>query len=218
MFSNACHRRPVTSMSGNLIIVSAPSGAGKTTLVTEVLNCVPGVRSSISYTSRAPRAGEVDGEHYHFISRTEFDLMIARGEFLEWAKVHENFYGTSYPFVQQLLAAGHDVILTIDVQGAAQVRRYFPASVSVFIMPPSYQVLLSRLDGRGANHPADLALRLQNALDEIAQYSHFDYVVINDELPHAVEELAAIILAERCRAKRRTALVEQIRQTFIQPT
>lgn len=204
-------------MSGNLIIVSAPSGAGKTTLVTEVLTRVPGVRPSISYTSRAPRAGEVEGAHYHFVSRTEFDLMIARGEFLEWAKVHDNFYGTSYPYVQELLASGVDVILTIDVQGAEQIRRFFPESVSVFILPPSYEVLLRRLDGRGANHAADLQLRLQNALAEIAQYPHFDYIVINDELPHAVEELAAIIWAERCRTNRRTAQVERIRQTFNQP-
>jgi len=204
-------------MAGNLIIVSAPSGAGKTTLVTEVLARVPGLRSSISFTSRAPRTGEVDGEHYHFVTRTEFDLMIARGEFLEWAKVHDNFYGTSQPCVQRLLQAGDDVILTIDVQGAAQVRRFFPESVSVFILPPSYAVLRNRLDGRGANHAADLQLRLQNAQDEIAQYPHFDYIVINDELPHAVAELAAIILAERCRIQRRTAQVEQIRQTFNQP-
>lgn len=208
----------MSGMAGNLIIVSAPSGAGKTTLVTEVLARVPGLRSSISYTSRPPRVGEVEGEHYHFITRTEFDLMIARGEFLEWAKVHDNFYGTSQPLVQRLLQAGHDVILTIDVQGAAQVRRFFPTAVSVFILPPSYAVLLNRLDGRGANPPADLQLRLQNAQEEIAQYLHFDYIVINDELPHAVAELAAIVLAERCRTPRRAAQVEQIRQTFNQST
>jgi guanylate kinase len=203
-------------MPGILIIVSAPSGAGKTTLVTEVLERVPGVQPSVSYTSRTPRTGEVPGVHYHFVSRAEFDLMIARGEFLEWAKVHENFYGTSHPYVEQLLAAGHDVILTIDVQGAAQMRRFFPASVSVFILPPSYPVLLARLGIRGANSKADLQVRLQNALDEVAQYPNFDYVVINDDLPQAVEELSAIIIAERCRRARRTAAVEEIRQTFNQ--
>jgi guanylate kinase len=202
-------------MPGNLIIVSAPSGAGKTTLVAEVLKRVPGVRPSISYTSRTPRTDEVPGLHYHFVSRAEFDLMIARGEFLEWAKVHENFYGTSRVCVEQLLAEGHDVILTIDVQGAAQMRRFFPKTVSVFVLPPSYPVLLARLGERGANNRADLQLRLQNALAEIAQYPHFDYVIINDQLPQAVEELVAIIIAERCRRTNRMATVESIRQTFI---
>lgn len=201
-------------MAGNLFIVSAPSGAGKTTLVTEVLKRVPGVKPSISYTSRLPRAGEQHGEHYHFVTRTEFDLMIARGEFLEWAKVHDNFYGTSRPFVEALLAAGHDVILTIDVQGAAQMRRFFAEAISVFILPPSYEVMLARLGGRGANDAADLSLRLQNARDEIAQAPHFDYVVINDQLPQAVEELAAIVIAERCRRTRRAATIEAICQTF----
>lgn len=204
-------------MAGNLIIVSAPSGAGKTTLVTEVLKRVPGLKPSISYTSRTPRVGELHGEHYHFVERGEFDLMIARGEFLEWAKVHDNFYGTSRPYVEQLLVAGNDVILTIDVQGAAQMRRFFPDSISVFILPPSYEVMLARLGGRGANSGADLALRLQNALTEIAQYPNFDYVVINDQLMQAVEDLAAIVLAERCRRVRRTATVEIICQTFKQP-
>jgi guanylate kinase len=202
-------------MPGNLIIVSSPSGAGKTTLVAEVLKRVPGVRPSISYTSRTPRTDEVPGLHYHFVSRAEFDLMIARGEFLEWAKVHENFYGTSRVCVEQLLAEGHDVILTIDVQGAAQMRRFFPKTVSVFVLPPSYPVLLARLGERGANNRADLQLRLQNALAEIAQYPHFDYVIINDQLPQAVEELVAIIIAERCRRTNRMATVESIRQTFI---
>jgi guanylate kinase len=201
-------------MSGNLIIVSAPSGAGKTTLVNAVLGRLPRLKPSVSYTSRARRAGEVDSVHYHFVTPVEFTAMIERGEFLEWAQVHGNFYGTSRLYVEKLLAAGEDVILTIDVQGATQTRRIFPGASSVFILPPSFQSMLARLNERGANSGADLELRIQNALDEIAQCEQFDYVVINDELETAVTELAAIILAERCRCLRRQAEVEQIRQTF----
>ncbi len=202
-------------MQGNLIIVSAPSGAGKTTLVSEVLTRVPNVRPSVSYTSRPPRAGELDGVHYHFVARASFTALIEDGEFLEWAEVHGNFYGTSRRAVETLLAAGADVILTIDVQGAAQTRQLFPAAVSVFILPPSYQSMLARLGERGANGKADLELRMQNARAEIAHCEHFDYVVINDELEPAGAELAAIILAERCRRTRRQADIELIRQTFV---
>lgn len=201
-------------MAGNLIIVSAPSGAGKTTLVSAVLAHLPGVKPSVSYTSRAPRDGECDSLHYHFVTRAAFVAMIERGEFLEWAEVHGNFYGTSRLAVEKLLAAGNDVILTIDVQGAAQTRLLWPDAISVFILPPSFQAMLKRLGERGANRGADLELRLQNARTEIAQCEHFDFVVINDTLAPAVAELTAIILAERCRRTRRRAAIEQIRQTF----
>lgn len=201
-------------MSGNLIIVSAPSGAGKTTLVAEVLCRDAQVKPSISFTSRQPRPGEEQGVHYHFVSRAEFQAMIADGDFLEWAEVHGNLYGTSRRYVEQLRAAGFDVILAIDVQGAAQTRRLFPDAIGVFILPPSWQVLRERLDTRGANSAEDLQLRLRNALDETAQCRNFDYVVINDELTTATDELAAIILAERCRLQRRSAVAEQILQTF----
>lgn len=201
-------------MKGNLIIVSAPSGAGKTTLVQEVLERVPGVKPSISYTSRAPRAGELNGVHYHFVTREEFAALIERGEFLEWAEVHGNLYGTSHRYVEALLAGGNDVILTIDVQGAAQTRQLFPAASSVFILPPSLQALLERLGERGSNDAEDLQVRLQNALAELAHYPNYDYIVINDKLAQAVDELAAIILAERCRCARRTAEVESVYQTF----
>lgn len=202
-------------LTGNLIIVSAPSGAGKTTLVGEALKRVPNARPSVSSTSRPPRAGELNGVHYHFVTRTEFSALIERGEFLEWAEVHGNFYGTARRAVETLLAAGADVILTIDVQGAAQTRHLFTDAISVFILPPSYQALLARLGERGANGAADLELRLQNARAEIAHCAQFDYVVINDELEPASAELAAIILAERCRHTRRLADIEQIRQTFV---
>ena len=183
----------------------------------EVLWRVPNVRPSISYTSRPPRAGELEGQHYHFVTRAEFEAMRARGEFLEWAEVHGNCYGTSRAYVEKLLAEGADVILTIDVQGAAQTRQLFPEALSVFILPPSFGVLLARLDVRGANGAEDLQVRLQNARDELAQYPHFEYIVINDKLEPAVAELAAIIVAARCRRPRRTAQVERIRKTFEEP-
>lgn len=201
-------------MSGNLIIVSAPSGAGKTTLVGALMARDACVRESVSYTSRAPRAGEREGEHYHFVARTEFEAMVGRGEFLEWAEVHGNLYGTSRQHVEALRAAGQDVILTIDVQGAEQARALFPDAVGVFVLPPSREILLARLEARGANSTDDLQVRLKNALYELAQYKFFEYVIINDDLTRATSELAAIIAAERCRCERRGQLVEQILATF----
>lgn len=201
-------------MTGNLFIVSAPSGAGKTTIVGDVLGRVEGVRCSISYTSRPPRAGEVDGRHYHFVAKPVFEAMAEEGEFLEWAEVHGNLYGTSRQAVYELLQSGVDVILTIDVQGAANAKRAFPDAVSIFILPPSYQTLIDRLYTRGANHPDDLRVRVINAQHEIEQYRNFDYLVINDDLTHAVSELAAIITAARCRRVQRAAQAELILQTF----
>lgn len=201
-------------MSGNLIIVSAPSGAGKTTLVGEALKRDNLVKTSISFTSRPPRDGEEEGVHYHFVSRSEFEEMIARGEFLEWAEVHGNLYGTSRRVVEEARDAGFDVILTIDIQGAAQARRLFPDAISIFIMPPSLDALVERLENRGTDTADDLQLRLSNALHEIEQYVNFDYVVINKDLDQAIDELAAIIVADRCRLKRRSRAAEQILQTF----
>ncbi len=201
-------------MTGNLIIVSAPSGAGKTTLVSEALRRIEGARASVSYTSRAQRAGEENGVHYHFVSADEFKAMNARGELLEWAEVHGNLYGTGKKPVAEMRAVGSDVILTIDVQGAEQARKIFPDAISVFILPPSYQTLVERLKNRGANHPDDLELRLRNARWELEQYQKFDYLIVNDELENAVQELIAIIIAERCRRRLRAPAAEQIIDTF----
>jgi guanylate kinase len=201
-------------MIGNLFIVSAPSGAGKTTLVGAVVEADERVKESVSFTSRTARTGEQNGAHYYFIPRHEFEAMIRRGDFLEWAEVHGNLYGTSRRLVEELRATGHDVVLTIDVQGAEQARVLFPDAVGVFVLPPSRETLLERLETRGANAEDDLRIRLKNAQDELAQYKHFDYVIINDDLKRATGELTAIIAAERCRLKRRGKLAEQIIQTF----
>jgi guanylate kinase len=202
-------------MIGNLIIVSAPSGAGKTTLVAAVIRRLEHVRPSISFTARSQRTGETDGLDYHFVGPDEFDAMIARGEFLEWAEVHGNRYGTSRSVVEELLSSGMDVILTIDVQGAANARALYPEAITIFVLPPSYAALVDRLRGRGANATSDLRLRLLNGRSEIEQFRHFDYLVINDDLGLATEELTAIIVAARCRRERRATVAENILTTFM---
>jgi guanylate kinase len=148
------------------------------------------------------------------VDRKRFERMRDRGELLEWAEVHGNLYGTSRRLVEELRATGADVILTIDVQGAESARRAFPEAVSIFILPPSYEALVGRLAARGANHGHDLRLRLQNARHELAQYRHFDYLIVNDDLGRATQELASIIIAERCRRSRRAESAERILQTF----
>jgi guanylate kinase len=204
-------------MIGNLIIVSAPSGAGKTTLVDGALGRDNRARPSISFTSRRPRAGEKQGVHYHFVSRAEFEAMIANGDFLEWAEVHGNLYGTSRRAVEEVRSSGSDVILTIDIQGAAQARQLFPDAVSVFIMPPSLDALAERLESRGTDTAHDRRLRLESAIHEMEKYVNFDYVVINDDLNRAINELGAIITAERCRTRRRGEIGARILQTFNKP-
>lgn len=200
--------------TGNLIIVSAPSGAGKTTLVTEILRHDAQIRPSISFTSRAPRPGEIDGVHYHFVTLERFQHLMEEGELLEWALVHGNYYGTGRRAIDDLRQAGFDVVLTIDVQGERQVRQAFPDAITVFILPPSYQVLVERIGGRGDVEESEFRLRLRNALGEVAQYRRFDFVVVNDLLEEAVEELAIIIRAARLRGDRRSTIAEEILQTF----
>jgi guanylate kinase len=202
-------------MAGNLIIVSAPSGAGKTTLVAAVVRRLDRVKPSISFTARSRRTGETDGVDYHFVGPDEFDAMVSRGEFLEWAEVHGNRYGTSRSVVEQLLNQEMDVILTIDVQGAANARALYPGAITVFVLPPSYAALVDRLRGRGANVSSEVQLRLLNGRTEIEQFRYFDYLVINDDLQRATAELAAIIVAARCRRERRAAIAERILTTFV---
>lgn len=201
-------------MKGNLIIISSPSGGGKGTLIREVLEHDPDVGYSVSLTTRAPRFGEEDGKHYYFVTRERFEEAIAKSEFLEYAEVHGNLYGTSAIQIEQITSTGMDVILEIDVQGAARVRKKVKDVVSIFILPPSFEVLKARLTARATEGSDDLELRLNNSIDEVRQYKDFDYVVVNDDVSFASRKLGAIILAERQRRNRQIEAVQGILSSF----
>ena len=208
---------PVNNVTsrGTLFVVSSPSGGGKGTIIRHVLEVVDNLSYSVSYTTRAPRLGEVNGREYFFVSREIFDEMVAAGEFLEWACVHGNFYGTAKRQIAEETAAGLDIILEVDVQGAASVRQLLMDSVSIFILPPSPEVLRQRLLARGTDSPEELEIRLRNAPDELKQYSAFDYVIINDEIKKAAHQLASIIYAERARCMRQESLVREVIKEFM---
>jgi guanylate kinase len=199
---------------GLLFVVSAPSGTGKTTLIERLVEVVPRLRMSRSYTSRGARAGEHDGVDYNFVSRSTFDAMVARGDFLEWADVFGNLYGTSRPDTERALAAGDDVVLVIDVQGARQIRNSGIAVRSVFVLPPSFQILEQRLRGRSQDSDDAIRRRLDMARDEVAGYCDYDYVVINDQLEACVARLRGIVLAERARCAVMRRQAEEIIGTF----
>ena len=199
---------------GLLFIVSAPSGTGKTTLAERLVQILPNLRLSRSYTSRGARPGECDGVDYNFVSRSAFDLMIARGAFLEWADVFGNLYGTSAADTEGLLASGQDVVLVIDVQGARQVTARGVDHTSIFVLPPSFEILERRLRGRSIDSEAAMQRRLATARAEVGGYHEYDYVVINDELEPTVVRLQEIIAAERSRTHRMMPVAEQIIRTF----
>lgn len=186
-------RRSGRPAKGQLFIVSAPSGAGKTTLCREILRRFQRMRYSISHTTRAPRSGEVPGEDYHFISTEAFEAGIAQGLWAEWAKVYDHYYGTSARLLDAMRADGNDVLLDIDVQGMRQMVRRYPESVTVFIMPPSMAVLRRRLGGRGTDRPEVIERRMAAAHQEIAQRDLYRYVVVNDDLAEATAQLADIV-------------------------
>jgi guanylate kinase len=202
------------STRGTLFVVSSPSGGGKGTIIRRVLEVVENLSYSVSYTTRAPRLGEEDGREYFFVSRDTFEEMVAAGEFLESAFVHGNFYGTAKNQIVAETGAGADIILEVDVQGAASVRKLLMDSVSIFILPPSYAVLRQRLQARGTDKPEELELRLRNAPEELRHYSSFDYVIINDEIERAAGQLASIIYAERARCMRQESLVREVIKEF----
>ena len=199
---------------GLLFIISAASGTGKTTLAERLVQILPNLRMSRSYTSRPARAGERTGVDYNFVSREVFEAMIARHEFLEWANVFGNLYGTARADTEALLASGQDVVLVIDVQGAKQVKASGVDHTSIFVLPPSFEILERRLRGRSADSEADMQRRLSAARAEAGCYVDYDYVVINDRLEPTVVRLQEIIAAERSRMHRMTPVAEEIFKTF----
>jgi guanylate kinase len=199
---------------GNLIIISSPSGGGKGTLIKEVLKIVPNIGYSVSFTTREMRVGEQNGLDYFFVTRAEFESLIGQGEFLEYAEVHGNFYGTSINQVQNKIYSGQDVVLEIDVQGAEIVRRLMPEAVNIFILPPSFEVLRNRLKARATEKLKDLEIRLRNSFAEVERVNEFDYVVINDDVSVATTDLQTIILAERLKRIRQTEAIQSILDSF----
>jgi guanylate kinase len=190
----------MTNTTGNLFIVTAPSGAGKTSLVRAVLAADGQIKLSISYTTRQPRPGEVNGVDYHFVSEESFMRMLGDGEFLESAEVHGAHYGTSHAWVDSILNTGSDLLLEIDWQGAAQVRRLYPQAIGIFILPPSPEVLSQRLHQRGQDSAEVIARRLAAAREEISHVGEFDYVTINNQFNEAIRDMLAIVRAQRLRA------------------
>ncbi|GAB6137501.1 guanylate kinase [Halanaerobaculum tunisiense] len=189
----------MANKEGNLIILSGPSGVGKGTVLDALLEKYDDIYYSISATTRRPREGEIDGEDYFFMSPDQFETQVNQEEFLEWAKVHNNYYGTPKNYVQNKLQAGSDVILEIDIQGAQQVKERFKGGVFIFLAPPSLEELKKRISRRGTESKEAMETRLQNAQEELAEKEKYDYLVVNDKLAEAVEKIKAIIIAERCK-------------------
>jgi guanylate kinase len=199
---------------GILFVVSSPSGGGKGTLIRRVLKQVPNLSYSVSFTTRTPRNGEVDGREYFFVTTERFEEMVAAGEFLEWAHVHSKLYGTARRQVIREISEGRDIILEVDVQGAASVRSLMADSVSIFILPPSFEILKQRLEARGTDSPEELDLRLRNAHMELKDYSAFEYVILNDDLDLAANQMTAIVHAERARLNRQETKVRRVVEAF----
>ena len=203
-----------SEVRGQLFIISAPSGTGKTTLAERLVQVVPDLALSRSFTSRPPRAGELDGVDYNFISRERFESMIAGGEFLEYADVFGNLYGTSAATTEQALAHGQDLVLVIDVQGAQQVRSQTDGSVGIFVLPPSFPVLEERLRGRSKDTEAQIQRRLAVARSEVSAVNDYDYAVVNDDVESAVGRLRSIVEAERARLRRMKPVASGIIKSF----
>lgn len=188
-----------TRRTGLLLVVSAPSGAGKTTLCREMKHTMPGLQYSISYTTRSPRAKEVDGRDYFFITEGEFMRMVEGNEFAEWARVHNHLYGTHAGFLKRTMDGGTDVLLDVDIQGAKILKKRFPDGIFIFVLPPSMGTLMERLRDRRSETAEEIDRRLRVARDEIRNFSDYDYIIINDEIKKAVRDLESIIAAERIR-------------------
>lgn len=201
-------------MKGNLIIICSPSGGGKGTLIKEVLKIVPNIGYSVSFTTREMRVGEENGRDYFFVTRAEFESLIGQDEFLEFAEVHGNYYGTSINQVKSKIDSGQDVVLEIDVQGAESIRKLLPDAVKIFILPPSFEVLRNRLKARATEKLKDLDLRLRNSFLEVQRVNEFEYVIVNNDVSIATADLQTIILAERLKRIRQTVAIQGILDSF----
>lgn len=197
-------------MKGILVIISAPSGAGKSTIIRRLLERDPGCRFAVSHTTRAPRPGEVDGRDYYFVDNATFMAMVERNEFAEWADVHSNLYGTSMAEIARLSSQGIDVVFEVDYQGGRALMRRFPDAASIFILPPSMAEVRHRLELRGTDTPETIALRLHNARIEIATAGEYRYAVVNDDLDAAVDRVASIVAVERMRSIRRPDMIRAL--------
>jgi len=195
---------------GQIFVITAPSGTGKTTIIDSVRKNMRGIGYSISHTTRMPREGEVNGYHYYFVDRAGFQKMIEAHEFIEWAVVYDHLYGTSISSIDRELSSGKDVLMDLDIQGAEEIKRQFPESVSIFILPPSTETLKERLKGRSTDEKIHIDLRMRNAVEEIQRCRDYDFIIVNDDLNEAVREIEAIITAQRAHRKRRFPLVQKI--------
>ena len=199
---------------GELFIVSAPSGSGKTSVSNSTLTQMEGLCFSVSYTTRAPRAGETEGVDYHFVSKDNFKKMTKNGELLEWASVYGHYYGTGRNFVKHKLNLGWDVLLDIDIQGARSIRKTLPQSHLIFVLPPSLQALKVRLESRSLDDRKTILARLKNAHTEMLAFTEYDYLILNEDIEEAVSELKSIISAARCKRHRRTELAQNVLASF----
>jgi guanylate kinase len=195
---------------GKLFVITAPSGSGKTTIIDIIRKKVEGIGYSVSHTTRPPRRGEVNGVHYCFVAREDFEKMIEAHEFVEWAIVYEHLYGTPVSSVESTLSSGRDLLLDLDIQGAQEIKKQFPEATLIFILPPSLEILHERLKRRSAQDDTNIGLRMEKAVEEIEKCRDYDFLIINDDLKKAAREVEAIIVAQRARTERRFPFVQEI--------